>query len=907
MKRRSNFAAGMKRGSRKSIYYSGWLRLCLAVIALYFIATLTTGQVVQAQVRPIDTAFISKDSSRIAGQDSLAADSLRGRDSLSTAALEKRLGIRISKDELSSVVTATATDSAVVDLESNLFYLYGDADIKYEDVTLKAPQVEYNQKNNTISAEPASAVEGAIDTSARPSFTQGSETFTYDHLRYNFKTKRAIVRNARTQYGEGFVHSQQIKRNPDNSIFGSKSRYTTCNLDTPHFCILASRIKVIPGHIIVAGSANLMIEDVPTPLFLPFGVFPITETQRSGFRIPSYTLEQSRGLALTNGGYYFNISEYIDLLLLGSVYSKGSYNISALSSYTKRYQYNGGFSFNYAYNKQGEVYEPGASIQKQFAIQWRHSTDAKARPGQSFNSNVNIQKGNYYTDNSYNLNQIIQNQFMSNISYQRNWTGKPYSFTASALFNQNTGTRVANLTLPQMSFYVSQLTPLANNNRVGSARWYEKITLSYQANALAQTTFYDTAFNLGTLGLNDFNMGLHQSVPISAAYTIAKYINLSFGINYNEYWLGEQFYESFNTNTQRVDTTINRGFFTARDVNASMQLSTRIYGIKRWRRGSLAGIRHVLTPNVGLTYTPDFSAKPFNYYYQATRTANEAMRYFSPFARSPVGVPGLNQYGTFASNVNFGINNNLQIKTRSGSDTGATTKNVTLIDGLSINSAYNIAADSLGWSQVTMAFRTNILDKLSLNAGANFDPYVYDARQDRRTNVLAWNNGGFLTFQNAYLSMSSSFRSKQESGNKTVTQRTDELSRLMANGGYVDYLDFNVPWSLNISYNLSLTRQFRTLEKGGDTLLYNQTAMFGGDFNLTPRWKVTFNSGYDFSVNALTTTQIDIYRDLHCWEMRLGTIPFGPRKSYNFTINVKASVLQDLKLLRRRDYRDAVF
>jgi hypothetical protein len=907
MKRRSNFAAGMKRGSRKSIYYSGWLRLCLVIALVYFIAPLTGGNPVAAQVRSTDTGVRLTDTTRIA-MDSLGSDTPK-KDSASVAQLEERLGIRISKDALPSVVKATSTDSAVIDLESNLFYLYGDAEVKYEDMNLKAPQIQYNQAENTVSAEPfGTTEEKPADTSARPSFTQGSETFTYDYLRYNFKSKRAIVRNARTQYGEGFVHSEQIKRNPDNSIFGSHSLYTTCSLDTPHFGIRAGRIKVIPGHIIVAGSANLQIEGVPTPIFLPFGVFPITETQRSGFRIPAYTLEQNRGLALTNGGYYFSISEYVDLLLLGSIYSKGSYNISAVSTYAKRYKYNGGLSFSYAYNKLGEVFEPGSTIQRDYALQWRHATDPKSRPGQTFNANVNIQKGDYYRDNSYNINQITQNQFLSTVSYQKNWAGKPYSLTAGAQFDQNTSTKLATLKLPQLNFYVSQLTPFASKSRVGTPRWYEKLTFSYTANALAQTSFrYDSGFSVSKLGLNDFNAGIHHTIPVSAAYTVAKYLNLSFGINYNEYWLTEQLYRFYDPRRERVDTVLNRGFFTARDMSASVQLSTRIYGIRRWRKGTLAGIRHVLTPNVGLTYVPDFAAKPFNYYYQAYQSPTDPINYYSPYERSSVGVPGLGQYGTFASRADFGLNNNLQIKTRKGSDTGAVTKNITLIDGLSINSAYNFAADSFKWSPIVMAFRTNILDKISISANASFTPYDFDGTLGRAVDRFAWNNGRVVNFQGATMSLSSSFRSKERSGNTTKTLRSDELSRLMANGAYADYVDFNIPWGLTVNYNLSLTKEFRTTERGGDTLRYNQTATFNGDVNLTPRWKLTFTSGFDFTTKSLAPTQVDIYRDLHCWEMRLGTIPFGPRKSYNFTINVKASVLQDLKLLRRRDYRDAAF
>jgi len=893
--------------ARKSILKRSGLYHLSVMLLIFFISALTAKVNAQNRKSPAndsgnkqvtDTVALSKKNTANTSDTVLAA---RNR-------LADSLGIRISPDALPSPVTATATDSAVLDMSQNLFYLYGDAEVKYEDLNLKADQVTYSQSENTIAAEPVGNTDSTLaDSVKRPSFQQGSETFTYDYLKYNFKSKRAIVRNARSQYGEGYVRSEQVKRNADNSIFGLKNDYTTCSLDTPHFSIRARRIKIIPGHIIIAGAANLMIEGVPTPIFLPFGVFPITESQRSGFRIPSYTLEEQRGLGLTNGGYYFSISEYADLLLLGSVFTKGSYNLSAVSTYADRYHYNGGLSINYAYNKLGEIYEPGATIQKQFAIQWRHATDAKARPGQSFNASVNIQKGNYYTDNSYNPNQITQNQFSSNISYQKSWAGKPFSLAISALFNQNTTNHIADLTLPSISFYVSQLTPFANKNRVGTAKWYEKISVSYSFTTLAQTSFYDTAFNLNKLGLNDFKTGFHHSIPVSAAYTVLKYLNLSFNVNYNEYWLTDQLYEYYNPSANKVDSISNRGFYTARDYNASASLSTRIYGIKRWSKGKIAGIRHVLTPNLGLTYTPDFARAPYNYAYQAYLSPNGNIQYYSPYINSLVGVPGLGQYGKFASNVNFGLNNNLQVKTRSGSDTGATTKNITLIDALSFASAYNLAADSFGWSNFALGFRTNILDKISVNGSATFSPYEYDGNLGRWVNNLTWDNGGFLNFQNASVALSSNFRSKERSSNSSKVPKSDEVSRLTQPGGYNDYIDFKVPWSLNVAYSLSMNKQYRMFINGGDTLTFNHSVLFSGDFNLTAHWKVTYSSGYSFTTKSLSLTSIDIYRDLHCFEMRLGTIPFGPRKSYNFTLNVKASALQDLKILRRRDFRDAAY
>ncbi len=460
-----------------------------------------------------------------------------------------------------------------------------------------------------------------------------------------------------------------------------------------------------------------------------------------------------------------------------------------------------------------------------------------------------------------------------------------------------------NVTLPNIVFSVSGFSPFARRNPVGKPRWYEKINLSYTFSGLARTSFYDTGFKLSTLSLDDFNIGFRHTIPITASYTIARYINFSINASYNEYWLTDRFFQFYNAGDSSLDTVNRKGFFTARDFSASAQLSTRIYGMKRWRHGRLAGIRHVLTPSFGIGYIPDYAAAPFGYYYQARLSANSPESYYSPYANSVVGVPGYGQYGRFASKLNFGFDNNLQIKTRQGTDTGATTKNISLIDGLSASGQYDLAADSFAWSLFRVSFRTNILDKISMTAGADFDPYVYDHNLGMRVNRLSWNEGGGLArFQDANFSLSSSFRSgnkndKDGGGTGVVMRPTD----------YYNYLDFNIPWSVNISYTMNLTKDYRTYQNGGDTLVMSHNARVSGDLNLTRHLKLSVTTGYDFSNKQLSLTSIDIYRDLHCWEMHLGAIPFGPRKSYNFTLNVKASVLQDLKLVRRRDYRDAAF
>ena len=583
------------------------------------IFTVALTNISYAQVKTQDTISIAPDNGKHT-KDSLATDSIAlktdttAKDSAANKNLEEKLGIKISKDALPSVVTADAADSMVLDMHKDVFYLYGDAKVHYEDMQLNASKVVYSQQTSIVSAEPAYDSTGKQIT--HPVFSQGNEKYTYDSLEYNFKSKRAIARNARTQYDEGYVTSQQIKRNTDESIYGLHNVYTTCALDTPHFGIVAKKIKVVPERVIAAGPANLFIEGVPTPIFLPFALFPISQKQRSGFLLPTYTIEEQRGLGLLNGGYYFYLNDYSDLALQTNIYSKGSYGVTAATDYANIYHYKGALKFDYNYNKTGESYEPGAQVSKDYSIVWRHQTDPKSKPGQSFNASVDIKTQHFNQNNSYDPSLITQNQYQSNITFSKTWLNKPFGLAISAGHNQNTQTRVVNVTLPDISFYVSQLNPFQNKHASGASHWYDKITTGYNLHALNSTTFYDSLFNINKLSLNDFSNGMQQSIPISASYNILRFITSTFSAKYDEYWYTKQLHQQYNDGTNKIDSSKSSGFYTARDFNAAVQLSTKIYGMKIFKKGKLHGIRHVLTPSTGFTYNPDFKTDPFNYYYR---------------------------------------------------------------------------------------------------------------------------------------------------------------------------------------------------------------------------------------------------------------------------------------------------
>jgi lipopolysaccharide assembly outer membrane protein LptD (OstA) len=866
-------------------------RLCL-ILAVIFVFINNSGYAQVSNLRS-DSLSAVRDMT-IEDSLDIKADSLK----VPKKGLEERLGIRLSKDALTEVVVATARDSAVMNLDSNLFYLYGKAKVTYEDNILEAGKIAYNQSNNNVTASPQFDTAGkAVE---KPLFTQGSEKILYDSLQYNFKSKRAIVRNANSQYGEGFLHSEQVKRNPDQSIYGLHNVYTTCSLDEPHFGIVAKKIKVIPNRIAASGPANIEIEGVPTPIFLPFGLFPISQKQKSGFILPTYTVEQNRGIGLLNGGYYFAISDKLDLLTQLNIFSKGSWQASGATNYKNIYHYSGEFQFQYAYNKTGESYEPSASVGKDFIVNWAHRTDPKAKPGQSFNASVRVGTSSFYSNTSYDPLQVVDNQFLSNLSYSKSWQNKPYNLTISALHNQNTRDGLVNVTLPSIAFNVASVSPFQNKNYVGKPRWFDNITFTYTLNAQNNTSFYDSLFNVNNL---DFNNGITHSIPIQANYTVLRFFRTGFSIPYTEYWYTKEILQQFNPSADKLDSTVNRGFYTARDFSFNVPFSTQIFGTKMFKKGKVRGIRHRLEPSVGFTYRPDFGKSGFNYYYETQVDSNRTDNLYRFQGSEFVGTIQKGEQ----LRMNFGINNNLQMKIRSKKDSVSGFKNITLIDRFGINSSYNFAADSLNWAPIAANFATNILDKILVQASANFEQYGIDPSTGRQfTQSTMWQRGdGFVRFTDANISASTSLTSRPK--NKDAkTGTTDRNNGIVFNPDYYNYVDFDIPWSINLSYALSISNNYLTEAKKDTVRVSSHNLTVGGDFNVTPRWKVSVSTSYNFMDKQLQYTRIQIFRDLHCWAMRLETVPFGPNKNYNFTINVKAAVLQDLKLMRRRDFRDNV-
>lgn len=831
-------------------------------------------------------------------------DTLSNTPASTNAEAELKWGIKISNDALPNKVITHAQDSILLDAKAKKIYLYGSSTMEYEDLKLSSGVTLFDNNTKEVTAFPTFDTAGVKNS--KQEFVQGSEKFNYDTLRYNFNSKRAVVRNARMQYGEGFIQSQQIKRNSDESIYGWKSIYTTCNIpDHPHFAIRANKIKVIPNKMVVSGPANIEIQEIPTPAFLPFGLFPTSKTQKSGFILPSYTMEANRGLGLQRGGYFLMVNPNVNTLVQMDIFSKGSWAIFNSTQYAKRYKYNGRLELNYSKTIFGEEFELGGQQSTDFKIRWSHQMDPKARPGTNFSASVDVGTSNYNIINGMNAGTVLNNQYSSSISYTKNWIGKPYSFSAALRHSQSTQTGLVSVNLPDINFTLGQLTPFQRKMAVGAPKWYEKFTLSYSIDVSNRINFYDSLIN--QLRISDFYNGIRHNVRAQANYNVLKYFTLSFNVPYTEYWNTKQDY--INYLSPQRDTTTSYGFYATREFNASVDMSTRVYGMFNFKRGPITAMRHVLMPTIGMNYKPSFARDPFNYMYTQVDSTGRAY-YYSPYTGSPIGGPG-NYTETGA--ITFMLNNTLQAKRRIKDTVGVSDdkKLINLIDGFSISGQYNMIADTNKLSDIAMNFRTLLFGKLNLSSNANFTPYKHNGNQ--RTRHYLWDTDkkiAQLNTVNINLGISFDGMNKNRGTEKDTTdlgnEEDNELYRnLMKNRGYEDYYDFNIPWNLSVNGGLRIGRM--RSNQAADSFIWTPNLTFNGGFNLTERWKINVASGVDFMNMKdikLGYTQINVVRDLHCWQASLNLVPFGQLRSFYFTLQVKASVLQDLKLTRRRAFQD---
>lgn len=894
----------------------------ISLVIFAFLVITLSGNKLQAQV---DTTTTQTPDSILTRYYQNLADSLEQTSSQDTT-LSGNDSISEEPEQvgLEATVKYKSFKRIHFNIKERKVYLYEDAAIEYGSIELKADYIEIDFVNNEVFAKGVPDSTGKMQ--GEPVFTESGQSFESEEMRYNFDSKKGLIRSVITQSGEGYLHGEKIKKLDDDRINIANGKYTTCDLKHPHYEFRYAKAQLIPGNKIVSGPAYMVIEGVPTPLFIPFGMFPDKSGQRSGLIIPAFGESTSRGFYLERGGYYWGINDYMDLTVTGDIFTNGSWAVRPTFRYAKRYSYSGNFDFSYAKNLSGDRDDPDNVISKDFSIRWTHSQDPKARPNSRFSANVNIVSSTF---NDYNLTSTqayLSNTFQSSISYQTSFNNSMF-LSLNATHQQNTLDRSVSMSLPTLTFNTSQFYPFRKKNQVGSTKWYENINMKYTFNADNRISTYDTLlFQPGWE--KDFKFGGKHTIPISSSIKLLKYFNLTNSINYTEKWYPYTIRKSWISDTLFSDTDTTYGyqetdtvrkFASAREFSFSSSLSTRLYGMYQFKKGPVTAIRHVVNPSVSFTLRPNFGSDYWGYYDEVQSSADGDFERYSIFDGLLYGGPPDGRSGR----VGITIGNNLEMKVRSKRDTVTGTKKIVLIDNLSFSTGYDVAKDSLNWSSLSISGRTTLFKKLNVTYRSTLNPYAVDS-SGYSINTFEYDvSKKLFRMENTTWNFGINFRltpdmfKKNKGGNGHGSKPPPEEDPEIL-GKYTEqeindvldnpdsYINWNNPWSLSIQYSLNISNNPQYIGYGQyDNRTTVQTLRLTGDVSITPKWKVNFSSGWDFEANDFTYTTIDFYRDLHCWEMRFSWIPTGTRKSWSFGINVKASILKDLKYDRKKDFRDS--
>ena len=865
-------------------------------------------------------------------RDSLALDSL-GMDSLAADTTKK-------KEPLDAPVIYEASDSIVFTKEGYA-HLYGEGKVNYQNIELTSAVITMNMDSSTVYATGVTDTAG-VETGS-PIFKDGETPYESKIMRYNFKTKKGFINSIVTQQGEGYVTSEEGKKGANDEIYMRHGKYTTCdNHEHPHFYLKLSMAKVRPKKNVVFGPAQLVVEDVPLPIAVPFGFFPFNSSYSSGFIMPTYGDEMNRGFYLRDGGYYFAISDQMDLKVLGEVFTKGSWGLSAASNYNKRYKFSGSFNASYLVTKTGEKNMPDYSVSKDFRIQWSHRQDAKANPNSSFSASVNFATSSYdrsSLSSLYNPQQYSQNTKASSVSYSRNFPEIGLNISGAFNITQNTRDSSLSMTLPDVNISLNRIYPFKRKKSAGDERWYEKISLQYTGSITNSISTKDNL--LFKTPLTQWENGMQHKIPVSATFNLFKYINIVPSFNYTERWYlrkVKQSYDASPTSRDHVKRDTINGFNRLYDYNLSLQMNTKLYGMYKplFMKSKELQIRHVFTPTVSYTYTPDFGKSRYGYYDTYTYTDEDGKVRtveYSPYEGAVYGYPGKNM----SQNISFSIDNNIEMKMKSDKDTTGY-KKISLIDQLGASLSYDVANKK--WSDLSMNLRLKLTKSYTFNMNASFATYAYQF--DENGNVVVgdrteWSYGRFGRFQGysgsfSYTLNNDTFKKlfgkkeedkknkdnkgKEENEDEETEEETEEQNNnsnmRKTEKASVDsdgYLAFKLPWSVSLSYSYSI-REDRSKDINIKTMRYpyslTHSLNVSGNFKIGSRWNMTYSTGYDFTSKEMSMTTLNITRDLHCFNMSCGLV-FGPFTSYNFSIRANSSMLTDaLKWDQRSNTGSAV-
>lgn len=851
--------------------------------------------------------------------------------------------VRKSKSALEEPVSYSAKDSITFDYTNSRAHLFGGSQVNYQNLQLTADDISLSLDSSLVHASGRPDSTGAIQ--GKPLFKQGEDEYEPDRISYNFKTRKAFISNVYTQEGEGFMQSREGKRDSSGVMYVQNGKYTTCDAEHPHFYVSLTRAKMHPGKNVIFGPAYLVVEDVPLPLAIPYGFFPFSSSYKSGFIMPTYGDETTRGFYLRDGGYYFAINDKVDLKVLGEFYTKGSWGLSAQTNYKKRYRFGGNFFFSYQNTKEGEKNMPDYSVSKSFKLTWSHRQDAKANPMQSFSASVNFATSSYERNNltsMYNPESYTQSTRTSSVSYSK--TFSKVGLTLSGTFNlsQNMRDSSISVTLPTLSISQSRFNPFKRKKAAGKERWYEKIAMSYTGTlANSINTKEDKLFHSSLV--KDWRNGMRHQVPISASFSVLNYINVTPSFTFTDRMYTHKVMQGWDTDRQAVQRDTVYGFYNVYNYNMSISANTKLYGMYRpmpWFGGKkIAAIRHVFTPTVSFSYAPDFSQSRFGFYDSYVKTdanGNVSTVRYSPFSGMMYGTVGQGMTGS----VTMDVANNIEMKVRTDKDSTGYRK-ISLIDELGGSLSYNMAAKRRPWSDLNLRARIKLTKKYTYSMNAVFATYAYEKDENGRVYVgdhTEWSRGRFGRFQGtaqniSYSISNETFRKLFGKKHRTTTSddeldeeldEEEETDPTMQNvdpdrkkgktganqesNGDVDedgYLKFSLPWSINIGYGVTIREN--TQGRFNDKRMrypykLSHTLNFSGNIRISEGWNINFSSGYDFNMHKLSMTTASLSRDLHCFQMSCSMV-ISPYTSYNFTFACKAGTLADaLKWKKQSSY-----
>ena len=854
--------------------------------------------------------------------DSILAVAGIDQDSLSTLG-DTIVNRRKSGSGLDQIIQGRATDSLYYDMRKKMVYIYEKGDVTYDNMNLQADfmNIDLDSKNiyaygkaDTIDGEP---------TVTRPLFTQGGTSLNMDTIAYNIESQRAKIKGIATQQGDGWLIGHDVKKMADNSIHIADGMYTTCDqTDHPHFYYYMSKAKVIPGDNgkVIMGGGHLVIEDVDIPfLGLPEGFFPLSSGPKSGILMPSYGEEARRGFYLRGLGYYFTLSDHIDLALTGGFYTLGSWEAQAVSRYVKKYKYSGSVNFDYASVRTGDKDDPDYVSQNTFRLQWTHSQDAKANPGSTFSASVNLSSSGYSKYSATTLNDMLATQTNSSIAYSKNWAGTPFSLSMNMAVSQNSQTQALSVTLPNISFNVSKFFPLKRKVKMGQDRWYEKISMSYSAK-LTNSVQAKESDIFTSQTLQNMRNGVQHSIPVQASFNLLNYINITPNINYTERWYFKKTEKQWNPETNQLENLDPEyGFYRLYDYNAGISMSTIFYGQwqvrEKYKDFKLQALRHTVTPSISFSYAPDFGNQKYGYFKTVQADSTGRTQVYSPFTDNAYGIPSSGR----SASLNFTLSQSLEAKVLSKQDSTGMRK-LKIIDDFSIGGSYNFLADSMKLSTISLSLRSTLSKKFGINLRATLDPYEVTP-EGKRYDKLTWRRGNLGRIMNTGWSFGYSFKSRESSApaindiNSIPPEYTNPfydpygMMDPMLRRQYMSqaYYDFSLPWNFGFNYNVNYNLAYVNNGTTGYKRTVTQTIGFNGSITFSPKMSATINGGYDITTNKLTTSSISITRDLHCWQMSFSWVPFGYYKSWNFHIGVKAGSLQDLKYDKSQSMYDNYF